>query len=195
MKRIKRKLNVVAALAALLFGVFVNQTFLESKSPYDEANILTAVHEDMDGIVIAETRVPLGPAADVSGQETEHPYIQQVVDLVNAERTKAGVALLTATPELNNAAGIRAEEISTLFSHDRPNGTRYRTVLDDNAISYRGCGENVASGYRTPEEVVSGWMGSDGHKENLLKADYTSIGIGYYKDSNGYSYWAQIFTY
>ena len=202
MKTTKRTVKLAAVFAAHIVGVFATHTYMESKSPA-ETDILTPVYEEMGGVIIPETEVPMGPdSADGPGsvagpgaETTEHPYIQQVVDLLNAEREKAGAPALTVTAELNKAAGIRAEEISTSFSHDRPNGTRYRTVLDENSVSYRYCGENVAMGYRTPADVIAGWMGSDGHKENMLNPSYTSIGIGYFEASNGYRYWARLFIY
>ena len=105
--------------------------------------------------------------------------IQQIVDLVNAERTKIGLAPLTLDIQLSNAAQIRAQEQYTLFSHSRPNGSSYRTVLDENGISYMGCGENVAYGFRNPQAVMQGWMNSEGHKANILQEKFTHIGIGY----------------
>ena len=60
-------------------------------------------------------------------------------------------------------------------------------------------GENIAAGYRTPEDVVEGWINSSGHRKNLLNRDFQEIGIGYYKMSNDggdapYThYWTQVF--
>lgn len=189
-----KKLSFAAILAVLVFGVFSAHIYMERKSPYDrEYSILTPISEEMDGMVIHESRTPLDSAPDTSTEQ--NPYLQQIVDLVNAERAKAGVAPLVMVTELNQAAGIRAEEIYTKFAHERPDGTRYRTVLDQLAVSYSGCGENVAYGFRTPEAVMEGWMNSEGHKANILNENYTSIGIGYYKGANGYNYWSQMFTY
>lgn len=197
MKNNKKKFTLIAALAALVVGVFATQTYMDSKSPYDkEYSILTPEYEEMEGLVINDSIVPLGPEAAGPGAETtQHPYIQQIVDLVNEERTKAGLTPLTLDIQLGTAAQIRAEEQFTLFSHSRPNGSAYRTVLDENGISYMGCGENVAYGFRTPQAVMEGWMNSEGHKANILHEKFTHIGIGYYVGSNGYSYWSQLFTF
>lgn len=189
-----KKLSFAAALAVLVIGVFSVHTYMESRSPHDsEYSILTPVSEEMDGMVINDSQTPLDSTFDANAEQ--NPYLQQIVDLVNAERAKAGAAPLVMVTELNHAAGIRAEEIYTKFAHERPDGSRYRTVLDQLAISYSGCGENVAYGFRTPEAVMEGWMNSEGHKANILNENYTSIGIGYYKGANGYNYWAQMFTY
>lgn len=138
---------------------------------------------------IADAPVPLAGAPG----EGDDPYLDQLVALVNEERGKAGVALLERSEPACAAAAIRAGEIVTSFSHTRPDGSPYKTVLSQAGIGYRNCGENVAFGYRTPEEVMAGWMASEGHRANILEETYSSIGIGYCKGSNGQTYWVQLF--
>ena len=120
-------------------------------------------------------------------------YTKQVVDLVNKERTSRGLKALKLNETLYSKAMIRSKEIVQLFSHARPNGTMCFTVLDD--IAYYTCGENIAGGQRTPKEVVSAWMNSTGHRENILNPSYTDIGVGLvYKANSTYGYyWTQIF--
>ena len=193
MKNLKKKFTLVATLAALVVGVFAGKSYMDAKSPLDkEYSILTPEFEEMEGLIINDSMVPLGPEATATEQ---HPYIQQIVDLVNAERTKVGLARLTLDIQLSSAAQISAEEQYTLFSHSRPNGSSYRTVLDENGISYMGCGENVAYGFRNPQAVMQGWMNSEGHKANILQEKFTHIGIGYYVGPNGYHYWSQLFSF
>ncbi len=122
-------------------------------------------------------------------------YAQQVIDLVNDERSKAGLSAVTEATDVSAAAAIRAQEITSNFSHTRPDGTYYNTVLDQSGISYWGSGENIAYGQRTPAEVMNGWMNSQGHRANILNASYTKIGVAYYQNSNGVTYWVQLFTY
>lgn len=122
-------------------------------------------------------------------------YAQQVIDLVNDERSKAGLSAVTEATDVSAAAAIRAQEITSNFSHTRPDGTYYNTVLDQSGISYWGSGENIAYGQKTPAEVMNGWMNSQGHRANILNASYTKIGVAYYQNSNGVTYWVQLFTY
>ncbi|MBE5971835.1 MAG: hypothetical protein E7246_04825 [Lachnoclostridium sp.] len=193
MKTTKKTFKFIAALAALVVGFFAAQTYMEKTSLYDkEYSILTPEYEEMESLIINDSMIPLGPEASADEQ---HPYVQQIADLVNAERTNAGLAPLTLDIQLSSAAQIRAEEQYTLFSHSRPNGSSYRTVLDENGISYMGCGENVAYGFRSPKAVMEGWMNSEGHKANILHEKLTHIGIGYYVGPNGYHYWSQLFTF
>lgn len=193
MKNIKKKFKLAAVMAILVVSFVSTKVYMEKTSSYDKENgILTPEFEEMEGLIINDSKIPLGPGASPSEQ---HPYIQQIVDLVNAERTKAGLSPLVLDIQISNAAQVRAEEQYTLFSHTRPNGSAYRSVLDENGISYRGCGENVAYGFRNPQAVMQGWMDSEGHKANILHEKFTHIGIGYYVGPNGYHYWSQLFTF
>lgn len=124
--------------------------------------------------------------------EDKLAYINKVFELVNIERRKAGVAPLKFSNELLDAATIRAEEITSYYSHTRPNGQPHSSLIKDGKYTV---GENIAAGYTTPEEAVKGWMNSQGHRENILNSDYTEIGVGYaYKEDSEYKhYWVQMF--
>ncbi|MBO5293129.1 MAG: hypothetical protein J6B10_08125 [Lachnospiraceae bacterium] len=121
-------------------------------------------------------------------------YAAKVVELVNAERAKNNLAPLTMDTAVTSAANTRAKEIVQSFSHTRPNGSSFSTALKEHGVSYRGSGENIAWGQKTPEEVVKGWMNSPGHRANILNDKFTKIGVGYHV-SNGTPYWVQLFTY
>ncbi|WP_304507680.1 CAP domain-containing protein [Anaerotignum sp.] len=117
-------------------------------------------------------------------------YAQQVVDLVNAERAKAGLSPLQLDLSVTKAAQVRAKEIQSSFSHTRPDGRSCFTALDEAGVSYRGAGENIALGQRTPEQVMNDWMNSDGHRRNIMNPNFKYIGVGV--DGNA---WTQLFTY
>ena len=124
-----------------------------------------------------------------------HAYVLRIVELVNEARADAGLKPVTLRQDLTAVAQLRAKETVTLFSHTRPNGTSCFTALGEYGVSYRGAGENIAYGQRSPEEVMEGWMNSSGHRANILNANFTSIGVGYYQAANGVKYWSQMFTY
>ena len=216
----KNKVLYVVAVTAIVLGAFYAKTYVDNRSMAVYENRIITAAQDIpaeDGILIGESTVPLaegpgGPGVEAedtapegSGAEPsasaaavisdEHPNVQKVIDLVNAEREKAGLAPLTKDAGLCSAAGVRAKEISSSFSHTRPDGRSYKTAMDEAGVTYRGTGENVAMGYPSAEEVMNGWMGSEGHRSNILLGKYTSIGVGYYKGSDGYCYWAQAFSY
>lgn len=118
----------------------------------------------------------------------EDDYISEVVRLVNEERAKEGLSPLKTNDTINGAAQVRANELSTLFDHTRPDGSKCFTALDDAGIRYWTAGENIAAGYPTPEQVVNGWMNSEGHRANILNEAFTTIGVGHVG-----SYWVQLF--
>lgn len=119
-------------------------------------------------------------------------YAQRVLDLVNIERRKAGVKPLVLSDELMRAAAVRSQEITQVFSHTRPDGTKFSSLVSRHG---RRIGENIAGGYQTPEDVVDGWMHSEGHRKNILHPDFTELGVGYtYEENSQYKhYWVQIF--
>lgn len=146
---------------------------------------------------VPDTNTPETEAPDSSTPETDASELslaEQVVALVNKERAAAGLNPLTINESAMSAALVRAKEIRQSFSHTRPNGSSFSTALKEQGVSYRGSGENIAYGQRSPEEVMKAWMNSSGHRANILNAKYTSIGVGCY-EQNGTLYWAQLFIY
>lgn len=133
------------------------------------------------------------PTPTPSPETKESKYANEVLSLVNVERKNVGLDTLKMSDILMPAANKRAEEIKVLFSHMRPDGREWSTIIDDYNISVRIAGENLAYGYNTPEEVVTGWMNSPGHKANILNESYNNIGIGVYI-YNGTVYCTQLFS-
>lgn len=122
-------------------------------------------------------------------------FAKQVVKLVNEERTKVGLKEVTLDTNIEAAALVRAKEIETSFSHTRPDGRNFSTALQEQNVSFKGAGENIAWGQSSPEAVMKAWMNSDGHRANILNPNYTKIGVGYYQNAKGTNYWTQLFTY
>ncbi|MFR5601545.1 MAG: CAP domain-containing protein [Lachnospiraceae bacterium] len=127
-------------------------------------------------------------------QPEAQSFASQVVELVNGERAKAGLAPLQVNQVISDAAELRSRELVRSFSHTRPDGSNYDSVLQENGVNYRGSGENIAYGQKTPQEVMESWMSSPGHRANILNENYTSIGVGYYQNGST-GYWTQLFTY
>lgn len=123
--------------------------------------------------------------------------LNQVVYLVNCEREKYGLPPLKWDLNITKAAIKRSAEIVDVFSHTRPDGSSCFTVFKEFNIDYMTAGENIAIGQSTPESVVSGWMNSQGHRENILSGSFGKIGIGAVKVQSG-PYrgfaWTQLFT-
>lgn len=153
--------------------------------------------------IFAVNPVTYAATADISTVRTETKqqampvsqcvtYADSVIKLVNKERRSRGLHELKILPRLTKAANIRAKEISKKFDHTRPDGRDCFSVINDVSLSYSSCGENIAYGYADPNSVFNGWMNSQGHRANILSADYSYIGVGC-EYINGTYYWSQMF--
>lgn len=151
-------------------------------------------------IIPPETDTPETDAPETDAPETDAPennetlsYAEQVVNLVNIERAKEGLAPLTIDENVQAAAQVRAVECEQSFSHTRPNGSSFASALKEQGVSYKRSGENIAWGQRSPEEVVKAWMNSAGHRANIMNRSFTKIGVGYYQSASQINYWSQLF--
>ena len=124
---------------------------------------------------------------NISGTQN-YTYASQVITLLNEQRVNNGLSPLTADSTLTAAAMQRAAETVIYFSHTRPNGSRCFTAFDG---GWRG--ENIAAGQADPDEVITGWMNSTGHRKNILEANYTSVGVGCF-NYKGINFWVQCFS-
>ena len=83
------------------------------------------------------------------------------------------------------------------FSHDI-GGYQVFSVLQDKGIEYRVAGENLAYNYAPPVTAVAeaevAFMSSPSHRANILRTDYTHIGVGMTIGSGGKVVFTQLFT-
>jgi uncharacterized protein YkwD len=124
--------------------------------------------------------------------------VDAFIDLVNNARIAKGLpALIVGGDGQRRMAAIRAAEISILFSHNRPtndiSSNQWSQLLPVLNIDHSIAGENIA-GINSPEAAMDAFMNSEGHRENILSADFTKIAIGVYTDSAGRDWWAQEFV-
>ena len=136
---------------------------------------------------------PTAPANDADVDAMK----QDIVDRTNALRKENGIAPLTTSDKLMQAAQVRADEMaaSGAYSHTRPDGRKYTTVTDCKYV-----GENICQipliylaqqNTTLHERAVLLWSNSDGHRKNMTNADYGEIGVGLAKgrDENGLDCW------
>ena len=132
------------------------------------------------------------PAANAS-------LAQQVLDLTNQRRASLGVAPLAIDSALTDAAVWKARHLAQYgyFAHDDPAPPVARTAhsraLQCGYSANLGWGENIAAGYPTASAVMTGWINSPGHRENLDRASFRAIGIGVAAGANGRLNWVQVF--
>lgn len=111
-----------------------------------------------------------------------------VIELVNQERVAEGLSPLAQNTDLTSSAKVRAPEIVVVWSHDRPDGSSCFTAPPGMQMA-----ENIAKGQISAEQVVAAWMGSTGHRANIMNSDYTRIGVACYYCGGTY-YWVQHFS-
>lgn len=117
----------------------------------------------------------------------------RVVELVNAERKKAGCSPLTVNAKLTKAAQDHSADMAQHknMSHTGSDGSEAGDRITRAGYNWSTYGENVAEGYDTAERVMEGWMSSSGHKRNILNCSFKEIGVGLAQPGN---YWTQDFA-
>jgi uncharacterized protein YkwD len=140
---------------------------------------------------------PLAPAPPPKPAKPATPGLSgpaaQVVTLTNARRAEAGCKPLRVDSRLNRSAQRHSEDMAgqKFFSHDDPDGNGFADR--ERAAGYQATGgENIARGYPSAAQVMKIWMNSPPHRENILRCEFTTIGVGYVAKG---AYWTQNFGY
>lgn len=124
------------------------------------------------------------PSSELAGE------IDKVIAGVNRLRAEKGLPPLIPNRTLMAYAQLRASELPTLFSHNRPNGQSYSAALTKGYT-----GENIAAGRNTAQGTLLQWQASKMHYQNMTSPNYQTIGVGAVYAPNtpfGY-YWVQVF--
>lgn len=116
----------------------------------------------------------------------------KLLELINAERKKAGLYEYQTNEELKNAAAVRAEEISKVFESKRPDGSEMHTIYAENGIRVAYYGESIITGYETASGIFKAMIKDPSDSSSILDTDYTHIGIGIYKNAKN-TYWAILY--
>lgn len=115
---------------------------------------------------------------------------------LNSHREAAGAPPLARCTALDVAAWNHSNEQATRqkMSHTGSNGSD--TTQRVESAGYRGwtaLGENVAAGQLSVSSVMSGWMGSGGHRDSILNPKFTHVGVGLAISASNTPYWTQVF--
>jgi uncharacterized protein YkwD len=120
---------------------------------------------------------------------------QTLLELTNKERVKEGLRPLRACARLFEAARKHSANMARQQRLDHTlDGKGPGERLRDLGYRSFGLGENCAGGQRTPAEAISNWLGSPGHRRNMLNATYVEVGLGIATGENGVRYWTQVFA-
>ncbi len=145
--------------------------------------------------VDTEKAVEADLGAIENDEESYDEATLRILEIINEERADRGLSPLKLDAKLCEAAEIRARELPELYSHTRPDESKWYTVLDEVEFSYSFAAENIAyteGSLSTCEYVMEMWMNSKIHRENILNTGGSLIGIACYKKGN-FTYWVQDF--
>lgn len=138
------------------------------------------------------------PTSISTTTQANNDWTDQIINLVNSERSKVNLPSLKKDNALTNSANTYALQMGkyNFFSHTGNDGSTF--VDRDTAAgynNYRWLGENIAAGQQSPQEVMTDWMNSSGHKKNILNSNAKDIGVGLAKvpGSTYGIYWVQEF--
>jgi len=123
-------------------------------------------------------------------------YAWDVLVLTNIERDKQGLDPLAWDDTLAQAASNHCCDMinRNFFAHENPDGQNVADRVDTLGYAWLMVGENLAAGQTTPEEVVDGWMNSPGHRANILRPEFTELGVSYREGGSYSRYWVQVFA-
>ena len=131
----------------------------------------------------AVTPAPTEETRPVSGD------VQTLLQLINTDRAKNGLSALTLDSSLSAAALSHSLDMQAngFFSHTSPTYGSFQARLAASGIRTLGAGENIAR-YATLEKAHAALMASEGHRANILGANYTHVGLGIVYDSSQGAY-------
>jgi uncharacterized protein YkwD len=173
-----------------------------SNSSDQDSDGSTGSGDDRSGSGDDATPRPSSGSAEPTSSETDVPTSSeppqakiedQVVDLVNDERSGAGCQPLKVDPKLAQAAQDHSTDMAerNYFDHTTPEGLTFADRIVNAGYPTPGA-ENIAVGQQNAEQVMDGWMNSDGHRANILNCDLHTIGVGLAEEG---MYWTQDFGY
>ncbi|WP_245687482.1 CAP domain-containing protein [Streptacidiphilus griseoplanus] len=127
------------------------------------------------------------------GRHSHAHSAARVLDLVNEERWRAGCGPLVLDRRLSESARRHSGDMAYWhhISHRGSDGTAPVDRIRRTGFRAKAWGENVASGYRTADQVMDAWMASPGHRENILNCRYKRMGIAHAEPGD---YWTQDFA-
>ena len=169
MRKNIKVLLLVLCVAALSATVFITTTAFSTQS----IDVLgAAVTSDTN---LTSEALPKAAAMN--------DYENQIAAMINNVRVENGLKQIAADGLLNEVAGIRSQDLinRNYFSHYTPEGTNVFDVMRSSGVSFRYAGENLAqsapASAGTVEGFLNAWMNSPTHRDNILRAQYTKIGV------------------
>lgn len=196
------RLLVLSAFSFFLIAGSVINGRAQSSSTRPVARLITSSGSDISTfttrpriINASHAGAAISSSAAVSATADE----RRAFELVNAERRARGESALVWDAELTRMARLHSEKMArqNFFSHSGPDGQGLRERSRASGIvGFKALGENLAynKGFAdAASSAVVGWMRSEGHRDNILNAEYTRTGVGIARAADGRIYFTQVF--
>jgi uncharacterized protein YkwD len=163
------RIKILAVIAVLASVIFISASALMPKSI------------DVLGTTAVNASNASAEAAPMAAEFDD--YENTIAAMINNYRAENGINAIAADGLLNEVADIRSQDLlnRNYFSHYTPEGTNVFDVMRANGVSFRYAGENLAqsapASAGTPEGFLNAWINSPTHRDNILRAQYTKIGV------------------
>lgn len=132
---------------------------------------------------VTEPTEPEDTLYDISGYAVG-ALEQQIAERINQYRVEAGLSPLTFDSYLCAVASARGYEASSYWSHSRPDGRHFSTVLGDYGYGASVADELLVHGSGDAAAIVDMWMNSESHRNILMSPSYTTVGVGVYSGTS-----------
>ncbi|AYC30268.1 CAP domain-containing protein [Paenisporosarcina cavernae] len=154
----------------LLDGQYV--TFFYDKHANNELTAIQVLSESME-MKKEENYAAPNPTL-------EEAFAVQLFDLTNAERVSHGLSVLEWSTTAAKSAVLHSSDMAknNYFAHENLSGQSPFDRMEAQGLRFRLAGENLAYGQNSSIFAHEGLMNSLGHRENILLADYTNLGVG-----------------
>ena len=204
MKKLKKPLGVILALLMLIFTA---QPALAAATTYTVVKgdtlwkIAVKYQIGVSELIAANPQfkdpnmIYVGQKVNIPDASPLESFEQECIRLINVQRANNGLPALSTNWELCRVARYKSQDmiLKNYFSHTSPTYGSPFTMMQSFGLRFSAAAENIAYGQRTAQEVVNAWVGSAGHRANILSRSYTHTGVGVAKKSNGTLYWTQMF--
>lgn len=167
---IKRLFSLLVIILALLVGYFYLY----------QPEVFYRLLSRGESALMAEQLLPGPLRGALDGSNNAHLTVAGTIQFTNQEREAQGLLPLNENPRLNQAAQIKLQDMFDFqyFEHESPNGDGPSDLADQAGYKYILVGENLALGnFKDDQALVTAWMNSPGHRENILNKRYQEIGV------------------
>ena len=177
--------TISAVLVAGLLAILMTASVADGASSSDDVAIAGHSAARVGNAQIVAAVPPPPPVADPAAE---------VIALTNAARATVGLPPLVAHPQLQQAAlaHSRDQAARNQMSHDGSNGSSVGDRVRAAGYTWSTVSENVAAGYGTAQAVTGGWLGSAGHRQNIMNSSMVHIGVAVATSSTGTPYWTMV---